>query len=111
MNVYQQDDGKSIPLILGELLSIHLPENCSTGYRWTLEALVPENILLLQRTFIESKMPPVLGAGGMRVWVFKAAGIGKTQINLKRWRPWEGEKSVKERFVLQVEVIREEMEK
>lgn len=111
MNVYQQDNGKLIRLIPGELLSVHLPENCSTGYRWTLEAPVLENILLLERTFLEGKMPPVIGAGGIRVWVFRATKIGKTQINLKRWRPWEGEKSVKERFVLQVEVIREEMGK
>lgn len=108
MDVYQQDNGKLIRLILGKKLSIRLPENCSTGYRWTLEPLIPKNILRLEEKSLKGKVPPLPGASGIRKWVFGAAEIGKAQINLRKWRVWEGEKSIKERFNIQVEVIKGE---
>lgn len=77
----EKDNGALAEVPLGSKVTIELPENPTTGYRWTIEGLdevflVPEGDAFL----IGRQMG--LGAGGVRRFFFRAKGTGYTSVNL-----------------------------
>jgi inhibitor of cysteine peptidase len=78
-------------------MEISLKENPSTGFRWSLEKSNDEILELLNSDYIQAFSPEV-GSGGKRIWKFKAKTSGDVLLVLKRWRAWEGDKSIVERF-------------
>ena len=85
-------------------MEISLKENPSTGFRWSLEKGNEEILELLNSDYIQSSGPEV-GSGGKRIWKFKAKKIGDVHLVLKRWRAWEGDKSIVERFEVIIRVV------
>jgi inhibitor of cysteine peptidase len=104
----EADDGRVFRLAPGEAIEVGLPENATTGYRWSLEGVV-EPILRLTD---ESVKPPReggagesgAGAGGTRRMRFTAEQFGDADLRLALFRPWKGTDSVSRRFRVQVEV-------
>lgn len=104
------DSGKSIKLSRGQTLLIHLPENPTTGYRWEVDSPkgggkdANAQIITLEGTNSAPDPSAGVGGGGTRSFVFKAVDDGTTEVRLKLWRPWEGDRSVVERYGLTVQV-------
>jgi inhibitor of cysteine peptidase len=83
----EKADGTEVDLRVGESFEISLPENPTTGHRWTLKTNgVPVCILINDMFSSESSRP---GAGGMHRWKFKVVASGKATIEMASVRRWE----------------------
>jgi inhibitor of cysteine peptidase len=40
----------------------------------------------------------------VKTWTLRARAPGRTRVGLKRWRHWEGDKSVVERFAVTLDI-------
>lgn len=101
------DNGATIHVRRGDRIVIRLPENPTTGYRWDPDAVDDRIVSLTSREYA----PPAgggVGAGGAVSMVFEAQAPGEGNIRLKRWRDWEGESSVRERYAIGVVVSPDE---
>jgi inhibitor of cysteine peptidase len=96
------DNGKRIALRVGAEATLRLPENPSTGYRWAVEAADSHLVEVTQSDYAPASNAP--GSGGETQWTIKAKAPGSTTVTLKRWRPWEGDKSVVERYGVTIDV-------
>jgi inhibitor of cysteine peptidase len=99
----QADNGTTVQARPGDRIVIRLTENPTTGYRWSPDA-IDDRIVSLIST--ESTPPTGGGVGGSGsvTLVFEARAMGEGSIRLKRWRDWEGESSVRERYAIKVRV-------
>lgn len=82
------DDGDEVELRKGQTLVVSLEGNPSTGYTWEAVDL-DEGIV---RQVGEPAFTPeseALGASGTQVLRFRAAGEGRTTLQLVYHRPWE----------------------
>jgi inhibitor of cysteine peptidase len=93
-------NGQTVSLHPGATGELRLPESPTTGYRWTLES-APPNLTIGEEDFTPfapAPFAPAPGGGGERRWSIQAVSPGSGALALKRWREWEGEASVIERF-------------
>jgi inhibitor of cysteine peptidase len=99
------DNGKQIAVRPGEMLSLTLESNPTTGYSW--QVLEIDSAVLAQEGDPEYKQSSVaeglVGAGGTETFRFKTAGSEETTLSLGYMRPWESVQPV-ETFTTQVEV-------
>jgi inhibitor of cysteine peptidase len=96
------DNGRTIELHVGDEAALRLPENPSTGYRWAVDVADPNLVRIEERGYLATSER--IGAAGEAQWLIKAKAPGATTIKLKRWRQWEGERSVVERFEIKLRV-------
>ena len=94
----EQDSGRIVGLSVGDMLTVRLNENPTTGYRWSVDTA--EGLEALPSRFEPGS---AVGAAGMREFQFRATRQGSFQVRLKNWRAWEGEASVTGRFAVTVE--------
>jgi len=80
--------GAPIKVKAGQIFTIRMESNPTTGYSWQLSEDLNNIIVLVTNAFIppDSKL---CGAGGHELWTFKAIGEGQTNILMKYVRPWE----------------------
>jgi inhibitor of cysteine peptidase len=99
----ESDNGRTVVLRSGEMLRIVLPENATTGYRWTVEQWDRE---VAGPVAEAPQYPPgsAVGAGGHVEFLFKAGKSGFGEIVLREWRPWAGSGSVIGRYRIYLEV-------
>ncbi len=97
------DNNRTQDIRLDETVRITLPENATTGYRWTVESYDRELITELPA---EAHYPTTtgVGSGGEVTFIFQAKKIGTGDIMLKQWRSWEGDSSAIARFHIQLRV-------
>lgn len=95
-------NGGSVVVHVGDVITLRLAENASTGYRWTIKT-IDESQLTVQDTGYRSEATSI-GSGGEAFWTFRAQSAGKGHLELIHSRPWEGERSRIDRFTLNVEV-------
>ena len=99
------DNGKQIALQPGDILTVTLESNPTTGYSWQVMEL--NQGILVQDGDPEYKQSPgsegMVGAGGTETFRFKAVGSGETSLGLGYMRPWESVPPI-ETFTLQVSV-------
>jgi inhibitor of cysteine peptidase len=94
VTVSESDHGRLVEVARDSRIVVRLFENPSTGYRWELEP--PEDTALKFET--DTHLPPatsVPGAGGIRVFKFRAQSAGIALIQLRCRRPWEIEHAPK----------------
>jgi inhibitor of cysteine peptidase len=103
LTITQADQGKSFEIRRGDRIAIRLAESPTTGYRWAIDQINPEAIALIDSTFSLGSEAGV-GGGGVRTFTFQAKTAGTAQIRLKKWRDWEGDSSIDERFDVTVRV-------
>lgn len=93
------DSGKSVPLEMGQNLSISLPENPTTGYAWN--AIVTDGLLIADTAYTpDPQSTGMVGVGGTRTWTVRA---GAQQFDAVYVRPFDPELSAGE-FNLTVQV-------
>jgi len=97
------DNGKTITLQKGDRLQITLPENPTTGFQWAIETK-PKNLLSLEKSDYVASSPQLIGSGGQRTLTLLAKKTGKTYLNLKLWRSWEGDKSIVNRYQITLQI-------
>jgi len=83
---------------VGDRVALQLYENAATGYRWSLENV--DNKLVFVHEDGDVRRTQGVGGGSTVQWTLEAKATSTTKINLKRWRRWEGEVSVQERFAV-----------
>jgi inhibitor of cysteine peptidase len=107
LKLTEAENGETIHVRSGDVIELRLPENATTGYRWevTSEAgLVEEEVAALP-SISDIPEPPVVGGGGLRVFRFRPRPVGVGRLELKLWRPFEGEASVTNRFSVEITIL------
>ena len=98
----QTDNDRTVSVRVGDMVRISLPENASTGYRWTIERYDDEFLEALPaEAGYTSKS---IGSGGAIAFMFCTRKAGTGKLVLKHWRHWEGDESVTKRFRLQLQI-------
>ena len=100
---------RQVEVKTGEVFTVALDSNATTGFSWTVQAKIADGNILKQ-TGHEYVAPrtdntkPVAGMSGIEEWWFTAGQTGSTTATMNYSRPWEGgEKNVRT-FVLTVKV-------
>ena len=101
IEVTEANNGTSIDAEVGDTIVVRLSDNPTTGYRWDLEPVTGESLVLDDSGYEPSV--GAVGSGGVATWSLRATAEGTTTVALKRWRPWEGNASVLDRFAVTVE--------
>ena len=85
--VLTQDDKQAV-MTIGQMLTVTLPGNITTGFNWYL-AQLPD---FLERIGEEEYVPAqsqMVGAGGISIWKFEAVASGTDTLCFVYKRPWE----------------------
>jgi inhibitor of cysteine peptidase len=100
ITVTERDDGGRIQARVGDLIELRLPENASTGYRWTLDHL---DARLFELGDTGADYPDKrIGSGGEVNFRITVVAAGNATLALKCWRSWEGDGGVLKRFAVEV---------
>ncbi len=98
------DTGKAVSLKTGDVITLKLMSNPSTGYKWELTAL-DRNIVTDTGSSFKSGCPEnAVGCAGVEIWTFEAISAGETSIELLYYRPWEDAATAVNAFNLEVSV-------
>jgi inhibitor of cysteine peptidase len=92
---------------LGQVFTVTLESNPSTGYHWEWVAGQESIIEQVGKTEFkqpETGGPPLVGAGGWEIFNFKAVSRGQMILKLVYRRPWEEGVDPLKIFLLQVVV-------
>ena len=101
--ITEADHGKTVDLKKGDALTIHLPENPTTGYRWNLDEHDPSALESTGTATFEPSSPAV-GAGGRRTFSFRAKTVGEYPLGLNLRRAWEKQASPARKFAITVRI-------
>lgn len=82
------DDGGRVELDQGQIVSVSLEGNPSTGYTWEV-AEIDEQVLRQIGEPVFTSESQNLGSPGAQVLRFRAVGEGQTTLRLVYHRPWE----------------------
>lgn len=103
LTITQADGGKLFAVRPGDAIAIRLPENPTTGYQWAIDPGNSEIIEQLESVFSPGSETSI-GSGGVRIFTFRAKTPGTVQMRLKKWRSWQGDSSIVERFEVTIQV-------
>jgi inhibitor of cysteine peptidase len=101
----ESDNGGQISLEIGQILSITLPSNPTTGYSW--EAIALEQAILAQSgnpEYVSEAEGDLVGAGGTETFRFEAVASGEAQLTLIYHRQFEEGVEPIDTFSVTVEV-------
>jgi len=89
----EADNGKAYTVKVGDTIEVIIPGNVTTGFSWTA-ALAEKDAGLITQVgepvyATESTGKPIVGAGGVYTFTFKAAAKGEAELKLVYSRPWE----------------------
>jgi len=76
------DDGSAVAVRVGDVLTVRLGSNLTTGHRWRLRD-AGDGVLEATGWRYEPAPSPPLGAGGEEVWRFTALRAGSTRLILE----------------------------
>lgn len=93
-----KDNGRSINLRLGEVLTLRLEASPGTGYGWQVVQDDPALLAPLGKPVMEPLESGKLGAAEYQVFRFKAKAAGKGVLQLHYQRQWEKQKAPAKTF-------------
>lgn len=102
IDVTATDDGRTLAAAVGDVIAVRLPENPSTGYRWSLSDIDALQLVIEDRGYRQES--PSVGGGGYAYWTLRAASTGRFRIEAQKSRPWQGAESIICRFSLTLEI-------
>lgn len=88
----QEDQQAECPLQLyrGQTLTINLPSNPTTGFRWMLVKAAPGVLTSLgSEVYTNPEDAGMVGAAGKSTWRFRAHQAGQDALLMQYQRPWE----------------------
>ena len=90
-SITDADNGKQITVKSGDVITVTLASNPTTGYSWQVMEI--DNAVLVQQGDPEYRQASgtegLVGAGGTETFRFKGTGTGRTTLKLGYMRPWE----------------------
>ena len=91
LQLSETDNGGTVEVSKGQAFSVALPGNPTTGYTWVVMAGDQSIAAQVGEFEFESEASnnTTVGAGGMIILNFEAAGQGETTLELGYRRPWE----------------------
>jgi predicted secreted protein len=99
---------KQVEVKTGDVFTVALDSNATTGFSWTEQAKIADGNILKQTAHeyiaprANDDTKPVAGMSGIEEWWFTAGATGTTTATMSYSRPWEeGEKDART-FVLTV---------
>jgi inhibitor of cysteine peptidase len=102
LSLVETDNDRTVEVRLGDGVRITLPENASTGFRWTIDRYDED---IIEALGSEPRYTAGdVGSGGEIAFTVKAKKAGRGKIALKHWRHWEGDRSVIGRFRVRLNV-------
>lgn len=101
--IEKDGEGGEYEVPLGETVSLRLPENPTTGYRWEVESL-DNSILGPPASDFWPSGEPSVGTGGTRIFTFEARSPGVTLLRLILKRSWESKQQAADHFEITVQV-------
>ncbi|MDH0732827.1 protease inhibitor I42 family protein [Pseudomonas sichuanensis] len=79
-------------LQVGQNMTLSLPSNPSTGYRWLLQNPAPEILRALgPEVYSSPEEAGIVGSGGISIWRFQAKAAGEGHLILVYQQPWAPE--------------------
>ena len=100
MILSEQDNGHTITVDVGSIITVRLKEMPTTGYRWIVEAA--DGLEQVSNRFQEAG--EAAGAAGMRVLQYRATWVGSYGLRVQNRREWEGAESAIEEFTATIVV-------
>jgi inhibitor of cysteine peptidase len=105
----QKQISRQVEVKTGQVFSIALDSNATTGFRWTEQARIADDSILKQtgHNYIAPRSnadQPAAGMAGIEEWTFSANQVGATTASLSYGRPWEGGEKDARVFTLTVNV-------
>lgn len=85
ITVTYQDRGREVPVSAGDIVELRLPENPTTGMRWSFNGHAGVEILEDRNDLAPQTQP---GAASVRVFRLRVLG-GDTHLRLHRGQAWE----------------------
>jgi len=79
------DNGGNVTVASGTAITLRLPENPTTGYRWNMTP--PDGLAVLKDDFLAPDTQ-LVGAGGTHEWVISAEKPGNYTLHAEYRRPW-----------------------
>lgn len=104
--IYATANMNEITIKKGEHFEITLDSNPTTGFSWMLaedlDASMIEEIdnVYGSKASDNDKNPPLVGAGGIETWTFKALATGESTIKMKYCQPFDASNPVEEKTIL-----------
>ena len=101
---------RQVEVKAGDVFTIVLDSNPTTGFIWTEQAKIDDTNILKQteHAYVAPQandgMKPVAGMSGIEEWWFTAGKTGTTTATMNYSRPWEGGEKDVRTFVLTVVV-------
>jgi inhibitor of cysteine peptidase len=106
-------DATPLSVTVGEDFVISLEANHSTGYAWELASDLPTWLRFIRSEYkVPVTDPPMVGAGGVEEWTFRASAEGTATVTFEYRRPWEPDQPPAQRktFVITARAAGELME-
>jgi inhibitor of cysteine peptidase len=102
--VVTEEQNKAVVTVQqGNIITVKLPENPTTGYQWNLTTT--PGLQVMDDTYVSSDTTgKLMGAGGTRIWEIKATAPGEQKINAVYMRTWEPVTGNETRFSMTVMV-------
>jgi predicted secreted protein len=105
----QTQISRQVEVKTGDVFSVALDSNATTGFSWTEQAKIGGGKILTQtgHQYIASRSSadkPVTGMAGIEEWTFSASQAGSTTATMSHSRPWDGGEKDVRMFVLTVVV-------
>ncbi|MEI6323385.1 MAG: protease inhibitor I42 family protein [bacterium] len=91
LTLTEATSGKAITLYQGEVLTLKLPSNPTTGYSWSIRAL-PKGIVSQEKERgygCGQTNGHFVGMGGMEIWKFRGEKPGVSKLVFSYVRSWE----------------------
>lgn len=104
VTVQESDDGTTVHLQRGDMLTVRLDGNPTTGYRWDVASI--DGTVLEQQGEPEYKAAEQgkVGGGGEFTFRLKAKAAGASELKIVYHRPWEADTAPLSTYVLNVTV-------
>ncbi|HUV79984.1 MAG TPA: protease inhibitor I42 family protein [Candidatus Bathyarchaeia archaeon] len=99
------DNGSTVELESGQVLSITLNANPTTGYTWEVVDAPGEQVMrqVGEIEFIPNRQESgIVGSGGVQIIRFECVNAGQTVLKLVYHRPWETDVEPLETFSIHV---------
>jgi inhibitor of cysteine peptidase len=92
-------------LVVGQSLTLTLPSNPTTGYRWLVQNPASEILRSLgPEVYSGPEASGIVGSGGQSTWRFQAKAAGESHLILVYQQPWAPEESPVQTFDCAVRV-------
>ena len=101
-----KDDGRQLRLALGDVFSVELASNPTTGFHWQLADAGSSGVLAPAGDEFHAPDTERCGTPGVQKLSFRAAAPGETVLKLVYVRPWEKNRPPMRSFQVTVTVDR-----